>query len=535
MIMTRLIPMMAALFAGVINATSASNLNQRSDDVSSTLVDNPYNFALLQPNGTVLAGKPATVYIIFYGNFTDVEQFRIINYVSHVSNSSLTKPDRWSAMAQLTDANGVHVNKELKFGGSVVDMYSRGMNISTSHQTNIPYDPTESDANLIITSHIGEGEGKLPYDPYGLYAVITAPEVNNWDNILNSNGKRSISYGAFHIGYSNSTLANNQTAFINQIFIHTLSAYTNSIRLSQSSNGDTGRRVIDMVVKQLNHEIMEAVSDPEGFTGYNDVANPDGGIGEVVDACEQRSFYMPNIRYTESSMNATGRFYNTIVNGYYYTVEDTWSFDKDGAQSCYSEVKDPRVTEFKSMLSAKNPVTAAMGNDSYNGPVQIPCRAYYMDRYHAGYSNGTNVCHSWFNGTSYTNRTKVNAPLIVPNNFHVLSQNHAHYQWLKVDETNAMMIYDDDVNPPTTANNRVFVAFQDNFNTVKQADGSTIPVDKGAYYFCRAFVNGAWVVGETTKFQSTCDMAIDGVFTHIPKTDPSVAFLVKPSPYRKWY
>ncbi|KAJ3304746.1 hypothetical protein HDU76_005138 [Blyttiomyces sp. JEL0837] len=540
-----------ALAATLLTAVSAKRVDFVEDDFpfahmeaevaagaappapATTLYDPPSNFSILEQGAPVMVDTPISVYYIFYGNFTDLEISRIENYAKHVSDPS-TKPNRWSIATQYYNDAGQRVNKVLKHGGSVRDWYSQGMNISTTigfqydHINNIT-DPSVSDMSKIIVSHIGDKEGQFPYDPQGIYALVTAPEVTNWDN---QPPLHPIQYGGYHFSY-NTTLPSGKEVLLNHAYAQTIGRFKTGAHISQSPQGDTGRRVVDYVVDVLHHEIFEALSDPVPNTAWNDISTPDLGIGENGDACEYATSFASNIRYTESTLNSTGVWYNTIINGQKYTLQDIWVADKDNVQGCYAEVVDTRGNEFKAVSAARNPVTAALGINNYTGPVHIPCRAYYTDRYHGGYTTpGENVCHSWFNGVSFTRRLPVDAPLDVPVNFHVLSQNHAHYQWLKVDETNAIKVFDDDVNPPTTGNNRVFAIFQDNWKQGFYPDHTWYVQDAGAFYFCRAFVKGVWRVGETNKFSETCDIVVDGALVNVPKTDDSVAFLVKPSPYK---
>ncbi|KAJ3285255.1 hypothetical protein HDU76_008164, partial [Blyttiomyces sp. JEL0837] len=430
-----------------------------TDPVSPTIIEIPSNFGILNNSAPVMVGSPISIYYIFYGNFTDLEISRIENYAKHISGPS-TKPNRWSVATQFYDDTGVHVNKVLKHGGSVRDWYSKGStNIST---TIFADDPTTSDLSRIIVSHIGDGvEGKFPYDPQGIYVVVTAPEVLTQD-IIDGN-----TYKGYHFSYP-AALTNGTVVTINHAFGQSYKRDKSKISLAHAPNGDTGRIITDVLVDIIHHEIFESISDPFPNMGWNDKYNLDYGFNEIGDVCQHiwpRSY--PNLRYTESTLNSTGIWYNTIINGFYYALHDMWTFDKDNVQGCYSEVRDTRLNEFKGPRVAKNPVTATLGITNYTGPVYIPCRAYYIDRYHGGYTSvGDNQCHTWYDGFSWAGFVDVFAPLDVPDNYHVLSQNHAHYQWMKVDETNAITVYDDDVNPPTTANNRVFVVFQDNFGDV---------------------------------------------------------------------
>ncbi|KAJ3268029.1 hypothetical protein HDU76_011526, partial [Blyttiomyces sp. JEL0837] len=269
------------------------------------------------------------------------------------------------------------------------------------------------------------------------------------------------------------------------------------------------------------------------------------GIGENGDACE---FYLsfPGLRFTESTLNATGRYYNTIINGIKYAIQDIWGFDENGIQSCYAESKSARYHEFKSIKAAVNVVTAADGVKGYNGPINVPCEAYYLTRRIGGYHTlgGPDVCNIVYNGRSLRARDPVthrhyniqNATFALPTNYHVLSHNHAHYEWRRdVDESVAVMTFDDDVNVPVaTKDGKVFVVYEDNFEFTFNDELTSLTgfADWGAYYFCRALVDGVWYVGETNKLMDKCVVNADGKFVLVSKMDPSVNYLMKPAPGR---
>ncbi|KAJ3310998.1 hypothetical protein HDU76_003237 [Blyttiomyces sp. JEL0837] len=477
--------------------------------VQTTLQDAPANFTILVPGAPVMTGKPISIYYIFYGNFTDLEIARIENYAKHVSDPE-TKPNLWSLATTYYDDNGNYVNKVLKHGGSVRDFYSFGKNISTTGSAD---DPSKTDMNNIITSHIGKGKA-FAYDPQGIYCLCTTPEVINQDLV---NGQ--IQYGGYHFSY-NTTDADNNPIQLNHAYAHTIGFATTKANLDSLPNGDTGRRVVDLIVDTMHHEIFEALSDPVPNTAWND-QGPNDGIGENGDACEYPEFSWPHISFTENTQNSKGRWYNLVINNQIYAVQDIWTQDKDGIQSCFSEITATRNKEYKAKSAAKNIVTAADGVANYQGPVQIPCVGYYINRNVAGYTTpDEDVCHAWFNGTSFSSGAVISAPLDIPHNYFVLSHNHAHYQWLKVDETNAILVKDTDIAPPTTANNRVFVVYQDNFAREYVKPDATgpedkwVPVDQGAYYHCRALVNGVYRVGETKRTQDTCDLVVDGNFLY---------------------
>ncbi|KAJ3307659.1 hypothetical protein HDU76_004463 [Blyttiomyces sp. JEL0837] len=476
-----------------------------------------------------MTGGPITLYLIFYGNFTNLEIERIENYAKYISDPS-TKPNWWSIAMQFFDSKGGKVGNILRHGGSVLDFYTFGNNISTTF-SGLAGDPTMTDVSDIILSNIGT-DNAFPYDPLGIYVVLTSPDVINSDYANNS-----VSYGAYHFSY-NLTFDDDTPKVINHIFAHTIGFETTTADLKAFPNGDTGRRVVDLLCGYLHHELFEAISDPDPMNriAWADTSTPSYGIGEVGDACEYGALPWSHLSFTNNTQKSIGRFYNTIINNQIYALQDVWVFDKEGIQACQSQVlSDPQMNEWRSIKNLSNPVTGSMDIVNYTGPVHIPCKAFYIDRNHGGYTTlNENVCHTYFNGVSYSsNKTELGA-IDIPVNYYVLSQQYrgknAGYRWARIDESNAMMVKETDVNPPLAPGGLIFVVYQDNFVPLRQRNngGLWIPVNHGDYYHCRAFVQGVWRVGETRRTMNSCVVVVDGVILQVPKGDPSVAYLVRP-------
>ncbi|KAJ3332118.1 hypothetical protein HDU76_001211 [Blyttiomyces sp. JEL0837] len=497
-------------------------------------VDAPYDFQIVNPGAAVMTGDSITIYYIFYGNFSDLEIDRITNYAKHISDKD-TKPDRWSVAKRYYDSNGNYVTKPMKYGGYVHDTsYSYGFNISTTQGSD---DIVGSDVAKIITSYIGNGK-KFPYDPMAIYTLVSPPEVKVQDcpDPLDC-------YGGYHFSF-NATI-DNETKLINHAYSPAFLADIAVGTVDIAPNGDTGRKVVDFVVTVLHHEFMEAMSDPQAYDDNTRAWNDVLSYAENGDVCMYNLSY-PALRFTENTLNATGRYYNTIINGVKYALQDIWGFDENGIQSCYAESRATRYHEFKSVKAAVNVVTAVDGIKGYNGPINVPCEAYYGDRRFGGYYTlgGPDVCNIVYNGEARRLQDpdtglyyKIeNATFAFPTNYHVLSHNHAHYEWRRdVDESVAIMTFDDDVNVPVaTRDGKVFVVYESNFQWTFEEDQTTVVnfVDKGAYYYCRALVEGVWYAGETNKFKDDCVVNADGKFVLVSKKDPSVSFLMKPAPGR---
>ncbi|KAJ3026928.1 UNVERIFIED_CONTAM: hypothetical protein HDU68_004817 [Siphonaria sp. JEL0065] len=222
------------------------------------------------------------------------------------------------------------------------------------------------------------------------------------------------------------------------------SPYPNSpADVTNAPNGDTGRFVADWL---MHHEIFEHVSDPHPNTAYTDPY-----VGENGDACEYTNNWYPRLRVRLVRKDAVGQF----------------------------------VGPFK----VKKPVGVADGLRGYRGINYLPCRAYYIDRWHAGSTvSGSNVCNLYINVTnSLMGMFDSHGSLNVVENFHLIDtavSKAANYHWAHVDEKNAFKTFGDSVGPaPLTVSatdDYVFVTIDDQWNKITQANGQWVPTDIGA-------------------------------------------------------
>ncbi|KAJ3331182.1 hypothetical protein HDU76_003843 [Blyttiomyces sp. JEL0837] len=504
------------LSTNTLNTNSVNSFDAIIPTVLNYTTDKPFDFVLYNTDAPVLTRDPVTIYYIFYGNFSNLEMWRITNYSKHITDPS-TKPNWWSIATKYYDGQGNFVDKHVKFGGSVHDTdYSYGYNLSTTQaaykkKINVPIE--ETDVAKIILGHVGNGK-MFPYSSMAIYSLITSPDVHFQDCPNDC-------YSGNHL--SMKVVIDGEERSVNHAFIPSITgSFFVASDLDTAPNGDTGRYVVDSVIQTMHHEIFEGFSDEP--------------VSKTPDF-----FILRNLRFTKSSLNATGRYYNTIINNQIYALQDIWGFDDQGIQSCYSSTTHTRDNEFKALSVAVNPVTAADGIKNYAGPINVPCKGFYISKSYGGYHtlSGEDVCHFVYQGPSLLNIIEgngivfINATFDLPESYQILSHNHAHYEWRlasEVNEANAVMTFDDDVNPPTvTDDGKVLVVYQDDWRLVPDENGITRQVDFGVSYWCRALVNGVWYVG-ATKFKGSCEMNIDGVYKSVPKTDSSVSLLVKPAP-----
>ncbi|KAJ3289313.1 hypothetical protein HDU79_004137 [Rhizoclosmatium sp. JEL0117] len=511
--------------------------NQATTATVSTPLLPPANITVWGPNASqkyppvVLTGLPVKIYNIFYGNFSQLEQDRINNYAQHVSDtakSSVTFPARWTVATQYYDTKGVYVNPVLTFGGSVyvsapTAKYINGTTASVGN-------PSSSGMAKIIESFVGQGKAFGRFDSQAIYCLLTSPDILNSDY----DPKSGIPYGGYHFTYT--TKIDGKPVNLGHAFAHTIGMNATKVDFTQSPNGDTGRRVVDPLIDIMHHEIFEHVSDPYPNTAWTDnPKSPAYGIGEVGDACEYSNNRYPGLRYTISTSKRLGRWYNTVINGQIYALQDIWTYDTSGVQGCYASVNKP--VDFLGPKKASSVVTVIDGLSGYTG-ITLPCRAFYIQRYYGGWSiAGSSVCTIYLAGGvyGYDGNNYPAGPLAIKDNFHLVQKYNsvnANYHWAAVNETTASRTFYEGVGPaPATVSEKdssVFVVIDDNWvNSYPAGSSRWTMVDQGAIYFCRALYNKVWYVGETNKNSKTCDVQVNGVLQSVKKDGINVHFLLR--------
>ncbi|KAJ3018228.1 UNVERIFIED_CONTAM: hypothetical protein HDU68_011266 [Siphonaria sp. JEL0065] len=521
------------LFSLFLALASANHASSRDDPIPQPPPQ--VNITLYGPdaiNGikpAVLTGNVFKIYNIFYGDFSKLEQDRINNYAKHVSDES-TVPNRWSIAKSYYDAKGRHIDK-IKLERSVNVSFPA---IDYIDSTTYYFEPLAAAKDTvmakILESFIGKGKPLGPFDSNGIYCLIAAPEIftMDWD--------RRRRYDGYHLSYN--TTIDDKDVSLRHVFIPLVGRDKTHIDYAHCPNGDTGRRMVDVAVAAFHHQIIEQLTNPVPNTAWVDSTIPvDYSPSGVADVCDLGINQYKGLRFTESTSQGKGRWYNTIINGQIYGLQDQWAYDKSNAQGCYSSVD--KVGEFIGPSKAKKPVAVSDGIKNFTGIDYLPCRAYYgyyQGRYYGGSTvPGSKVCNIYLNGPSYaSDGLQYTAPFSIVDNFHLVSTNGnkaANYHWANVNETNAFRAYGDSIGPaPLTVSatdDSVFVVISDQWSLDLDENNRYTLVDAGAYYFCRAQVNGTWYIGETMKFQSTCDFQDDkGTIVQVAK-DANVHYLLR--------
>jgi hypothetical protein len=192
------------------------------------------------PNEICYAGGPLMtgaihIYFIWYGTWASAEQDVAVAFAANVGSSSW-----WSIVQSYSDSQGVSV-------GTVT--YTSSTSVSAS--------PPSSDYVAVVTNAITSGA--LPLDAQGLYVVMGASGTN---------------FGDFAGIHGNTNVSGTDVKFA-------------AINPFASNGGVDFGSVIDCQVNTLSHELGEAATDADPWSGWStDQPGWSGVSGEMGDLCE---------------------------------------------------------------------------------------------------------------------------------------------------------------------------------------------------------------------------------------------------------
>ncbi len=230
-------------------------------------------------------------------------------------------------------------------------------NVASSYPTCITDSQLESEVTRVISAHglPGDGAGKPPA-PAPIYFVVLPTDVNAcYSAIECADGQ----FCAYHSSYANSSDGQNIVyALIPTIILGPgmtpKSCQYDGNSAVQEPNGTTA----DVVIKYLNHEENEAITDPYGNAWW--VAGSQGGQ-EEADECNQYGTAGP---LNSQSLNAfapvlggsasAGTLYDQLIDGHDYYLQSEWS---NGDSACELRPTGGSITPRMS-ISPSTPVTA---------------------------------------------------------------------------------------------------------------------------------------------------------------------------------
>jgi hypothetical protein len=286
---------LAACSAEPISETSAAARTGLPGDTQLTgqrekAVGNATNPALLTLpyNGGEVMGtqSPVTVYLLFYGAWTDVQSHYFINLSQHLGESSW-----YGILSDYRDNTGASVHG-LVYGGAYYDSYSQGKKIGNieavlGHALNDPHHP-------------------LPRNGKGVYMILLSPDV--------------APYGP-SCGYHWASLIGAQKYSVLSAHV----AQQPGCGAGWLTIGPTGT-FLDGMASIFVHELAETITDPDGLrhSGYSTNA-PQAGFParmEIGDLCAWNLgagvFTTPNDR--SANLKVGDQYYlvqEILTNSYY--------------------------------------------------------------------------------------------------------------------------------------------------------------------------------------------------------------------------
>jgi hypothetical protein len=229
---------------------------------------------IIYHGGPVL--RDPTVYIVWYGTWTPNEQTILENLASHIGGSPYA-----NILTTYSDFSGQIIPATITFGGSAVDNYSLGQNLS------------DFDIRTVVERAIANKS--LPYDASGIYFVFTAEDVDEisgqcttfcgWHQNVEGTGGR-----------------------FNEAFIGNPARCGGACgSLGPSPNNDAGA---DGAASIFAHELMESITDPYGSAWY------DHNGDECADKCAYT--------YGSTTTLPNGSVANIQLGGLNYLIQEIW-------------------------------------------------------------------------------------------------------------------------------------------------------------------------------------------------------------------
>ena len=283
--------------------------------------------ALPSGNGIDYHGGPimtntVTIYYIWYGNWNGNSGVTLLeSFAKNLGGSPY-----YNINTTYTDGAGAAVKNNLIFGGSVVDNYSLGKNLT--------------DAQVWQAVSTAISSGKFPADPNAVYFLLTSADVNATSGFCQA-------YCGWH------TYRTLNTVPIKYAFVGDAGRCPSgcSAQATKSPNNNVGADGMALV---LAHELGETVSDPQ-LNGWWDSASG----GESGDKCAWT--------FGVTSLAANGSRYNLTVGGTNYLIQQNWL--NSGGGGCVMHYVPPTITAVSpaSGVAGSNVNVALTGSNFVSG------------------------------------------------------------------------------------------------------------------------------------------------------------------------
>ncbi|MBV8831339.1 MAG: RICIN domain-containing protein [Acidobacteriaceae bacterium] len=248
----------------------------------SSIPDFPEGHGIGYNGGAVMLGT-VNVYYVWYGNWSGNSAVSILSdLINNISGSPY-----FHITSSYYDGNLNRLANSVRLAGSYFDNYSLGASNP---------DPGAIVAHAIVNANA------LPFDPNGVYFVLTSPDVR-------IQGFLSQFCGYHTYGSISSYPGNLKVAFVGD-------ANNNPGCAVQTTNSPNNNPPADAMASVIAHELAEMITDPTFAAWYR--SNSD----EMADVCSWTfgtQFAAPN-----------GSRYNVTLGGRNYLLQQLFANDSDG-------------------------------------------------------------------------------------------------------------------------------------------------------------------------------------------------------------
>jgi hypothetical protein len=284
-----------------------------------------YNNGINYYGGYVVSGTKS-IYVIWYGHWPTPNNAQMTTIDQFIDN--MTGAKFLDVESGYMDNRGDYVNNSYRRAGDY--LVDGGDWPGSTGFTQYPDAGFPWQATLVDLIN----NGTVPFDPVGVYAIFTSPDIqHSWvcnggggfHYGLNVPGKGFVEYLLLSDSYGNPRcyLGGNSYQYCNP------SPYAPNQICYPDGGCDTG---IDVAIDVFVHELVEAESDPGINTGnpnwgniYPNTAwasdNP-AHLYENADLCQQN---YPNWTHVGTiTNNGTSEYYNVTLAGRYYYFQPNW-------------------------------------------------------------------------------------------------------------------------------------------------------------------------------------------------------------------
>lgn len=285
---------------------------------------------------------PMRAYYIYYGNWNGINDTPILNdLISGLNGSAyLNILNTYGGNVAVGGSTAQEVlNNQISLNGAVFDPYSHGAAID----------------DTAVKDIVTQALNTLGTDPYGVYFVLTSPDVISTEGSHRFCGSHPTDY----CGYHSHAFRNNND--IKYAFVGNASSQCPNTCMHQL-NGPNGNGGIDGMANVIAHELAEAVTDPDGDAWY--IPTNIGGNtfnAEIGDLC--------NFNFGPTFTAPNGTQANVTLGSRNYLLQQLWVNESTNGWCALSYSTLASVLQY----GAQNPAIGhVIGSATSDGGWSVP-------------------------------------------------------------------------------------------------------------------------------------------------------------------